>query len=193
MRADFGFNPAESHATLPWLLAPAGPWRHVPAFGQHGAAFPWGYNGPYWQGPVSSGHPVDAWGQPIDLIYGHGAGTWQLHSPGAPGRHQDLYYPPTPASVSSYNATVLVSVTRLEPELSGKVILKHAGNAGSQAGELILQTHDLDPEAELQSFVFTAPAGSMELLFVSTVDRVRPRSMAMDLLPGETREVAVRL
>jgi hypothetical protein len=91
----------------------------VPSFGKHdGSAFAYGYNGPYWQGPVIAGNPVDAWGSPIRLICGFAdpgiwkEPTWQLCSLG-PDRKKgneevddDLYYPSAPVRVSSYESTL---------------------------------------------------------------------------------------
>lgn len=191
LRADFGFDPKESHKTLPFLVANC--WSaHVPAFGLHeGAVFPWGWNGPYWQGPVHGKVPVDAWGSPIDLVYAHGG--WQVHSPGRDRQKgaDDLYYPPFPATESSYQATVLVVITRESEDIGGTLALRYGGNAeGALASSKVLT---IEAKGSPQSFSFQAPAGGMQLEFTPTTGGFKAFAVPMDLLPGQTRDVEVRL
>jgi prepilin-type N-terminal cleavage/methylation domain-containing protein len=191
LRADLGFNPAASLPTLDILVAAPG---GVPPFAQQGGtAFAWGYNGPYWQGPVQGRHPVDGWGNPIDLICKQGpAGvTWQVHSPG-PDRAvgaDDLYYPPQAALESAYRGTLLVVVTKMSPDIAGTLTLRHP----SISGQLAERQERLDPAKAFQSFTFTPPAGGMELVFAPRQQGFKPFTIPMDLLPGLTREVQVSL
>ena len=189
MRADFGFNPGKSLKGLSVLV---GNSMKVPAFGRNGADFPWGYNGPYWLGPVVGGHPADAWGNPIDLICTSSKGvvTWQVHSPG-PDRlagEDDLYYPSQPASESGFRGTVLVVVTRESPDLFGKVVFRCLDN-----GSLTSNEQTLDPKQATQSFSFSGPAGGMEVAFIPSSKGFKELTIPMDLLPGRTREVDVKL
>ena len=192
MRADFGFDPKVSCKTLPFLVTRS--WGHVPPFGRNdGALLPWGWNGPYWQGPVLNGNPVDAWGNPIDLIHDAARGTWQLHSPGPDRRKgdDDVVYPPVPASESAFQATVLVVVTREGPDLGGKLTLRYGGDKGAHMAVAPVQT--LAAKASPQTFTFTAPAGTMQLEFTPTTGAFKAFVLPMDLLPGQTREVTVKL
>lgn len=208
MRADFGFEPDQRYDTLPFLVAPAGPWADVPAYGLHvgmyrTGSFPWGYNGPYWQGRVRGNIPLDAWGRPIGLRF-HGGG-WQVFSLGADGRvnraegvGDDLYYPPVPAPIANYNATVLLVVTidpgRPERFLGGFAVPWYRGNRD----RALVRYHPplmLTGLRETQSQAFTVPAGPVELELGGRRDG-RPedlRTIPMDLLPGELREVRVTL
>jgi prepilin-type N-terminal cleavage/methylation domain-containing protein len=191
MRADFGFDPDRGCAALPFLLTRS--WGKVPAYGPHdGASFPWGWNGPYWQGPVRGGAPVDAWGNPIELVFDEARGTWQVHSPG-PDRLtsvDDLYYPPVPAAKGAYQATVLVVITREAEDIGGTLALSCGGNQGLR---LATETKAIDAKAPSQSFTFRAPAGGMQLEFKPTTGTFKPFTVPMDLLPGQTRDVGVRL
>ena len=192
MRADFGFNPTRSSSRLDFLVTPP---KDVPPFRQDGkATFAWGYNGPYWQGPVLGGHPVDAWGNPIDLICKDGPGgvTWQVHSPG-PDRSvgdDDLYYPPTPAPESGYRATLLLVVTRASADISGTVTLRH----GASGPRLAEAAFPIDKDKAIQNFTFTVPAGVVELVFnPKAATGFKPFAIPMDLLPGHTREKEIVL
>lgn len=192
MRADFGFDPTHSHATLPFLVSRA--WGQVPPYGLHpGSSFYWGYNGPYWQGPVLSGVPVDAWGHPISLRYDATAGTWQLHSLG-PDRargEDDLYYPTIPASANSFKASVLLVITRISADIGGTVTLRYGGNTRSHLAST--PAVPIAPFASPQSMPFRVPAGGMELRFTPTSGAFKTFTIPMDLLPGQTREVQVSL
>lgn len=192
MRADFGFNPARSYGALPFLVRNA--WDPaLPAFGTHdGASFPWGYNGPYWLGPVVAGLPVDGWGHPIRLDFDpRRGGTWQLRSLGPDQQEgaDDLLYPPVPASVGAYSATVLVVVTRVGENLKGTVTLRWAE---AKAG-LASRSWQLDAAKPAQSFTCSVPAGGMELVFTPEAGAFTPFVLPMDLLPGVTRTVEVKL
>ena len=195
MRADFGFEPNGSLPNLPLLVSRAGSGWPVPQYGPNDhASFNWGYNGPYWQGPVADGRPVDAWGHPIDLIFrnpglGPGQCTWQLHSQGR-GAGGDLYYPPVPATVNSYTATILVVITRVSEAIAGTVTLRHCGAGWAT---LSRAQQAIDPGNSPQSFSFLAPAGVMELVFTPSSGGFRGFTMPMDVLPGQTREVRVNL
>jgi prepilin-type N-terminal cleavage/methylation domain-containing protein len=195
LRADFGFEPAGSLSSLALLVSRAAAGWPVPPYGPNDhASFNWGYNGPYWQGPVAGGRPVDAWGHPIDLIFrnpglGRGLCTWQVHSPGR-GAGGDLYYPPVPATVSSYTATILVVITRVSEAIAGTVTLRTCG-----AGWATLRRAEqpIDSGASPQSFSFLAPSGVMEVVFTPSSGGFRGFTMPMDVLPGQTREVRVNL
>jgi hypothetical protein len=192
MRADFGFDPADSFKTLPFLVSRS--WGEVPAFGPNdGASFHWGYNGPYWLGPVVAGNPVDAWGSPIQLLHDRTRGTWQLRSlgPDKAESADDLYYPATPAAVNSFRAAVLVVITRASRDIAGTVTLRYGGDTGSR---LAASTPEpIRGQADRQSLRFWPPAGAMELVFRPREGGFEPFTLPMDLLPGQTREVEVRL
>jgi len=192
MRADFGFSPAQSCPDLGFLVTPP---KDVPAFSREDkASFAWGYNGPYWQGPVQGGKPVDAWGNPIDLICKAGPGgvTWQVHSPG-PDRavgDDDLYYPPMPAHESAYRTTLLLVITRIGPDISGTVTLRH----GAAGPALAAVAFPIDKDKPIQNFTFSVPSGVAELVFTpKAATGFRPFAIPMDLLPGHTREKEVSL
>lgn len=191
MRADFGFDPARSYPALPFLVRPC--WGQVPAYGPHDdASFCWGYNGPYWLGPVQAGNPVDAWGSPLQLRHDPVAGTWQLRSLGPDKLESgdDLCHPPTPASVGSFEACLLVTVLRVSPDLAGSVTLRRGGDTGAH---LVESTLPLQPRAPCQSLRFRVPAGTLELRFSPSQQGFAPFTVPLDLLPGQTRELEVRL
>lgn len=191
MRADFGFDPRNTLPNLRCLVAHD--WGLAPPFGPHaGASFHWGYNGPYWHGPEAGGNPVDAWGSPIRLLYDAANQTWQLQSLG-PDRlasRDDLFYPPVPAPVRSYEARVTVDLARrdgVRENLACAVFLRHGGNAGGN-------TVDRHPEGgPAGPPVLVAPAGVMELVVTSTTGAFQAFTVPLDLLPGENRVVEVRL
>ena len=196
LRADFGFEPRGHLEGLPMLVGNV--WGDVndpvPRYGPNGGAtFPWGYNGPYWQGPVMNGRPVDAWGTPLKLRYHPGGGgAWQVRSFG-PDRAEgadDLVYPPVPAAIDAFKATVLVVIQRREGAIPGEVILRHGGN---RSPRLTVLRQRLESMAPAQGLTFWSPPGGMELIFSPDGRAFRPLSMPMDLLPGETREVRVTL
>lgn len=210
MRADFGFEPPEGeYRNLRFLVARSGPWARVPAFGDHGQRFQWGYNGPYWLGDTRDGVPVDAWGSPIELVCE--GGRVQVRSRG-PRRERgraedDLVYPPEPVPLDGYRSRVLVVVTPSQGAPAGQVSLVHGGNREAHArvdGPFLLTGE------ATQARTFSAPAGGMEVDFAPLPGPEgkgeRPadgkgkgappfleRAIPMDLLPGETREVRVTL
>lgn len=216
MQADFGFRPENGHyRDLRFLVAKARPWNSVPDFGDHGQQFHWGYNGPYWLGETQGGVPVDAWGNPIELVCERG--RVQVRSHGrtrAPG--DDLVYPPEPVPLDSFRARVLVTITPSRPDQRGRVQLVYGGNDWNLLS--MDGPKQITGEAG-QSLVFSAPAGGMQvecLPFNQDESKVstreskrgagdnkshgaegapsfRPVVIPMDLLPGETREVRVNL
>lgn len=194
MRADFGFEPGQrDYPDLPFLVNREA-WGEVPAFGaREGATFPWGWNGPYWQGPVQKGNPVDAWGNPIGLVFRHGG--WQVHSPGPDrrgGGADDLYYPPVPMPPEAFRVTVLLVINREGPSIAGTVALRYGGNRSKDLATTPAQP--IHATASPQTFTFTAPAGAMRLEF-QPADGASFKAFAlpMDILPGQTREIEVRL
>jgi prepilin-type N-terminal cleavage/methylation domain-containing protein len=196
MRSDFGWEPRGDLESLPLLVSAAASRWKFPRYGPNDhAAFNWGYNGPYWQGPVVDGRPADAWGHPIDLIVRYAGQdpnqrTWQVHSQGS-GPGHDLYYPPAPATLMSYNVTILVVVNRVSDNIDGTVILRHCVPGW---GELKEVGDHLHPRNSPQNFKYLAPSGVMELVFTPTgAGAFRGFTLPMDLLPGQTREVRVSL
>lgn len=173
MRADFGFNPTDCLVAIPCLVSncwfdkvlyknggpvPTPHPARVPSYGIHnGSKFPFGYNGPYWHGPVLNGNPVDAWGSSIRLICGtdpDGDATWQLYSPGPDRRpgievvedkqtghyelihlpgSDDIFYPSSPVKVKSYQATLAVTV-------------KNSGSHGGLGVPCILSLQGVRPD-----------------------------------------------
>jgi len=171
MRADFGFNPRQSYDALPFLVSGEA-WADgaVPRFGsQQGVEFQWGYNGPYWEGPIAGGNPVDAWGMPIRLACRNenGQDTWQVRSLGPDKRESedDLVYPGTAAHANRYNATLTVTIRRPSTPgfsgVNGTVTLRHPDGA---ALAVVQQRLEDNPAQRLFPITFRdLPAGSLEL------------------------------
>ena len=96
MRADFGFDPPASTLTsLPQMITqPA----TSPVYGSTATPFNWGWNGPYWNGPVGQvagvSVPVDTWGNAIQLVYTAIGNKYQLVSSG--GGRPTLFIPACP-------------------------------------------------------------------------------------------------
>jgi hypothetical protein len=86
---------------------------------------------------------------------------------------------------------VLVVVAREGPDIGGKVILRYGGNRESRMA--VSPAQQIDAKASPQSFTFTAPAGTLQLEFTPTTGAFKPFLLPMDLLPGQTREVEVKL
>lgn len=115
MRSDFGFDPGGPLADLRRMTTrtPA----NLALWGTSGGTqFNWGWNGPYWTGPIriqagTGGLPVDAWGRSIVLrVVGSG---YQLRSSGRDGTMDtldDLLYPATPFLLANAAARVRVEV-----------------------------------------------------------------------------------
>jgi len=211
MRADFGFTPRRSYDALPFLVSGTA-WGDggVPRFGsQPGVDFQWGYNGPYWEGPIAGDNPVDAWGTPIRLVWRneHGQDTWQVRSLGPDKRESedDLVYPGTPAHANRYHATLTVTVRRpATPGFSGvngTVTLKHPDGAALA----VVQQRLEDNPAQTQ-FPITfrdLPAGPMELRLEQRRHDAGDRfpldgsfsaqTFTLSLQPGEHHQMEVAL
>jgi type II secretory pathway pseudopilin PulG len=191
MRADFGFDPDRSYPSLAFLVDRNRCGR-VPVYGRHdGAGFYWGYNGPYWYGPVSGTDPVDAWGSPIGLVYDPDRRTVQVRSLG-PGHREgagNLFYPPVPAALSSFRSCVIVNI-EAAPQARGIIQVIYGGGLD---GRLAWTDPYHLGGRKSESAVFWVPSGGMEVRCLPDGKDAAGLSIPLDLLPGETREVRVSL
>ncbi len=115
MRSDFAFDPGGQLADLRRMTTrtPA----NLALWGSTGGTqFNWGWNGPYWTGPVrtqngTGGLPIDAWGRLITLRVV--SGGYQMRSSGPDGAlntGDDLVYPTAPFILANSDARVKVDV-----------------------------------------------------------------------------------
>ena len=184
MRSDFGFNPDKTMKTLPVLVSNV--WGKVPPFGENGnATFKWGYNGPYWYGPVVGGNPVDAWDSPIELIVDSNK-TWQLRSLGPKKEvgNGALHYPEVPAAQQSYLSEIIIDLVpiREDKRFGGNISIRYGGNENEKLSSI---TQTIKNTGGIQSFHFTVPSGMVELIVKPTTKEFWPETRILNLLPGE--------
>lgn len=204
MRADWGFDPPDGNHTL-GLMVENGydqlgqlSARNIPPFGRnYGAAFHWGWNGPYWHGDLRGRLPVDAWGSPILLRVQNRA--VQVYSPGHTKRDNPddgdrLVYPPVPVPLAGLNACVNIHVNLASRDVRSAVVNVLSGNSEAafprsttpfsvEAGPAVTRT-------------LCVPAGGMEVearYQRNGQGTFHLFSLPLDLLPGETRDVWVNL
>ena len=199
LRADTGYTPTASLADLRALVVdPTG----APAYGYNGQQFLWGWNGPYWQGSLDVGNrPLDGWGAPIrfQVAVASGLAVWQMRSNGADriaGTGDDLAYPTVPASALSYNATLLLTVlkTGTATNTTGNASLVHPNGAGGLTTLSPGTSPNILNSETPQTFSWHVPAGGMQLnVLPSGTGNFAPVRLALDLLPGETRQVELVL
>lgn len=196
MRSDFGFTVDQSLAALPMLVTRP---EFDPAMGRwDGASFEWGWNGPYWHGPISNGAPVDAWGSPIQLHFeAHDDHSFQLVSLGPRRRRGEgnILYPSVPVPLASLQTRVILHILPSRPDLRCEVVIRYGRAA---PGALMARTDALAiaPGEGVVHATRLVPAGTMEVTVVPGVHGAVPagfRPILLDLLPGETREVSVTL
>lgn len=197
MHADFGFAPGVSLLDLRAMVLPASAGTGLPNYGYNGRAFFWGWNGPYWSGPTDAqGRPQDGWGRPMDLVVTPAGGQtyWQVRSPGRDGTlgtPDDLRYPTQRASVISFNATLVVLVTKSSgATYAGNCTLTFLNGTGTPTTS---PAQAISNSAGTQSFTFNENAGGMELHLTPTTGTFTPIVLALDLMPGETRQVEVTI
>lgn len=202
LRADIGFNPTASLADLSILVAKSGSggaWSGVKEFGPDAdRGLFWGYNGPYWSGPLSGTVPVDAWGRPLRLrVTGLAPNhAWQLQSFGANGRDEngggdDLVYPPSPADAAAFT-----SVLNLDVQNPGGTSFTVVGYAPNPVGTALqVANHVAPPPAgslitlsgtRSSTVAFNPPSGAF---VVSIASGSGTRNYLFDLNPGEIRDV----
>jgi prepilin-type N-terminal cleavage/methylation domain-containing protein len=195
MRSDFGFTVDRSLATLPVLVRNPG----IRDLGRwDGASFEWGWNGPYWHGPVGNGVPVDAWGSPIQVHFeAHDHSSVQMVSLGPRRRwgQGSIFYPPVPVPLASLQTRVILHITPSRPDLRCEVVIR-CGQA--TAAGLLARTPALAiaPGEGVVHATRLVPAGTMEVTVEPGIGGAVPagfRPIPLDLLPGETREVSVTL
>lgn len=195
LRADTGYTPTVSLADLRSLVAnPVG----APAYGYNGQQFFWGWNGPYWQGSLDVGNrPLDGWGSPIrfQVAVASGITTWQVRSSGADriaGTADDLAYPTVPASALSYNATLLVTVAKTgsATNTTGRIALVFPNGAGGVTTSPGGVAPNILNNNTPQTFSWNVAAGGMQLdVIPSGGGNFTEIHLALDLLPGETRQL----
>jgi prepilin-type N-terminal cleavage/methylation domain-containing protein len=137
MRSDYGFTVAGDLPTLADMVTRPGA---TPAMAFHdGSSFQWGWNGPYWHGPVADRAPLDAWGNPIRLECRDQA--VQLRSLGRSGRPGpgNLVYPAVPIPLASLRSRLILHVVPSSPDLACQVVIRYGldrqnGRMGQPAG-----------------------------------------------------------
>jgi len=201
MSADWGFDPPDGNWTLGLMVDRTYREAHqldaglTPAFGRnHGAAFHWGWNGPYWHGDLRGRLPVDAWGSPIQLrVYNRAVqvfspGHWKRDSP------DSLVYPPVPVPLASLNACVNIHVTLASRDIRSAVVRVAFG--GNRQGLPQTTTPFPVDAGPAVTRTLSVPAGGMEVMATYQRNNQGPFhdfSLPLDLLPGETRDVWVNL
>lgn len=209
-RADFGFDPYPVSMDLRILTTTVGTnWvGTLPYANTYG--FLSGWNGPYWQGPSDSlGRPLDGWGRP--LVLQSTTSTWQMRSvgpDGVQGNGDDLVYPSTPAPYVSYNATLILNVTRASTDITGFATvnwvygtspasftrcwpyLSTAPTVGNLAS-LSLAIQNVPNPAAMS---WNVPAGVLRLyVYPNGTGSFGAVTRVLDLLPGETRQLSLTL
>jgi len=201
MRADWGFDPPDGDSSLGVMVDRTYRGERqldaglTPPFGRNpGAAFHWGWNGPYWHGDLRGRLPVDAWGSPIELRV-HNRSV-QVHSLGPTKRvgPDGLVYPPVPVPLDSLNACVNIHVNLASGDVRSAVVSVIFGNNGAV---LPRSTTPFPVEAgPAVTRTVCVPAGGMEVEATYQRNQQGPFhafSLPLDLLPGETRDVWVNL
>lgn len=209
LRADFGFDPTASQTDLKVLVNRGGTsWLGVPSYG-NGYGFLCGWNGPYWTGPVDGNSlPLDGWGTPIRLLVG--ASGYQTQSAGldkAFGTADDLLYPTAAVPYLAHNATLTLAVTKSSANITGTATLSFVyGTSPSSTtrctpnlvaaplvGALAAPAHVVTNTAGTKTYQFNVPAGAVYLQVVPSTGSFTSVGLALDLLPGESRSLAVTL
>ena len=118
----------------------------------------------------------------------------QVRSPGPsrlPGRPDAIVYPPRPAPLRSFEATILVVITPVSARQSGHLWLRYGGNRNPGSN------YRLEPVRNspgVQAVRFTVPAGPVELMLTPDAGSLyAENTIPMILNPGETREVRLNL
>jgi len=201
MRADWGFDPPDGNWTLGLMVDRTYREAHqldaglTPAYGRnHGAAFHWGWNGPYWHGDLRGRLPVDAWGSPIQLRVHDRAVQVYSHGPMKRETPDSLAYPPVPVPLASLNACVNIHVNLASGDIRSAVVTVRFGNNGAVLPQ---STAPFPVEAgPAVTRTLCVPAGGVEVEATYQRNQQGPFhtfSLPLDLLPGETRDVWVNL
>jgi prepilin-type N-terminal cleavage/methylation domain-containing protein len=198
------------HATLEYGMHTAFGHGHEMPEGQPDQTFAWGWNGPYWHGPVARDYqPLDAWGHPIKAIF-YPHNNVQFRSGGRSGSlfgNTQISYPSTPISVDNFNSTVTVHIRGdgSNPILIGNYFIRGAGfgpppgrprqtarisivnDNGDNVldytfGPLIPGHHDVCAIPDVLGAVHGGVHGNFIV-----------KTIPFDVLPGETREITVSL
>ena len=197
--ADFGFAPTASLANLAVMVAKptSGNWSTVPAYAQDATTgLFWGYNGPYWNGPVSSGNPLDAWGRALRLkLTGASPNqTWQVYSVGANGVDEtgggdDLVYPTAPAMAPAYESVLNFNISNPNTRTISSV------TAYWRQGTNALSATALGPYAtsSIPTLIFNPWSGGTVVKIVVTGTGAATYYYLVDLLPGEVRDFMVTI
>ena len=190
------------HRNFPQHLRGLGP-------GEDNQTFAWGWHGPYWSGPAGRPPiirdyilPLDAWGNPISLVYYPG-NSFQFRSGGRKG---DLFgdtqinYPSVPAVISTYNSTVIVHILKRNPNTDsrGRIFIRSAGIDNSTLSPKKSESVPLLglPGNDETAFIYALPAGPKDLCVLPTnAQGVRlgtflRATIPFDVMPGETREIS---
>jgi prepilin-type N-terminal cleavage/methylation domain-containing protein len=206
---DVGFVPPTTLADLRFLTTrnPAAAYRNgvvppaYPTTATVSNAFTWGWNGPYWTGPIqsqagTSGLPTDGWGRPF---------RWQANQiqsagpDGIFGTVDDVVYPPAPAAApASARLTVTVerwlppsAVPTTYPPVTFTVTVQDR-NQQRVLAPRIVKTFTLSGSGT-GSTVPPPPLiiqpGAVFIQFTSSVDN---QSQTITLAPGESRVVLFR-
>jgi len=205
MRADFGFTPPliqRGNWGLNWMLRrsrTASPlWGPQPANGGAlPASFEWGFNGPYWTGPVDRfDNPVDAWGNSIDYI-SYGNGSFQLRSRGPSGKRDEddnIYYPSIPVNISNFTSNVYITIVK---DAGGGVLSGTISARQPRLGrlEVVTASYPLTNSLYQTALIPRLNCGMVEIYLERRLpnglfNRVR---FPLDLLPGESRDLTITL
>jgi hypothetical protein len=212
MRADFGFDPGTvGLSNLALMTNRTGVYvaaQTPPVYAYNAVAgFSWGWNGPYWTGPVQpsaglpGGLPVDGWGKPIQLRVTNVAGSiyYQLVSGGANGQiggafaADDIVYPTNPMPRTALYSTLSVNIyNRSSATVTGISFMsqqKAQSNNLPGPSSVSLNGSWVVGASVNQSLTNQLP-GPMTLTIQRTLPNTPPISSTVyvgDLLPGEYR------
>jgi prepilin-type N-terminal cleavage/methylation domain-containing protein len=127
----------------------------LPAYSVQACGVGSGWRGPYLlDGVDSSGHPLDGWGMPMDLVSG------QIRS-GGPDRDMatvadNLLYPSTPITINNINGSLVLNVKALDNSTGQPTFVFAAGQAtiysaqnGAMQSETLTSTTGAYPNTSL--------------------------------------------
>ncbi len=214
MRADWGFAPAGTLATLGKLtVINAAPAPNPPAYGANGALFNWGWNGPYWLGSVQVNGaqriPVDAWGKPVQLRLV--AGGFQLISGGANGvvdtaagaigpTADDLVFPANPVPLARFSGQLSILVrNNRATAFAGRVEVRFRNNGGLSPINTTVLALAANPglpgvpggQQTIPTGTFgSIPNGAVQIQVFQTGIPAALVQDVIDLQPGEVRNLS---
>jgi prepilin-type N-terminal cleavage/methylation domain-containing protein len=196
MRADYGFS-ATNAADLRTMTT-AGTMR---LYRQSGTdPFAWGWNGPYWTGPVgtspgTNGLPLDGWGRPIRLV----ANRLVSDGPDGVTSADDISYPTAPGTLSS---SLVITVNRVTSDTTTKKLQITVSDRNNDNTNLRQQNppiaddwpHSFSGSGTFPTkSIFVNPGPVLVHLESSPTDTNYDEQCVVDLLPGENRAITFQL